>query len=50
MGADCDNLIRIKSDQQLAEIDKKYPGFIQVGVSFFVNSKKNTQSAKHIDL
>ena len=30
MSSDCDNLIRAKSDQQLQELDKKYPGFIQV--------------------
>lgn len=30
MGSDCDSQIRSKADQQLAEIDKKYPGFIQV--------------------
>ena len=31
MGSDTDPNIRVKADQQLAEIDKKYPGFIQVG-------------------
>jgi len=31
MGSDVDNNIRLKADQQLQEIDKKYPGFIQVG-------------------
>ncbi len=30
MGSDCDAQIRVKADQQLKEIDKKYPGFIQV--------------------
>ena len=30
MSSDCDNLIRAKSDQQLQELDKKYPGFIQM--------------------
>ena len=30
MGSDCDRNIRPKADQQLQEIDKKYPGFIQV--------------------
>ena len=32
MGSDTDLNIRIKADQQLQEIDKKYPGFIQVCV------------------
>ncbi|ELU12686.1 hypothetical protein CAPTEDRAFT_160616 [Capitella teleta] len=30
MGSDCDNQIRIKADDQLKDIDKKYPGFIQM--------------------
>jgi cohesin loading factor subunit SCC2 len=30
MGSDIDNNIRLKADQQLQEIDKKYPGFIQM--------------------
>lgn len=29
---DCDSAIRIKADQQLQEIDKKYPGFINVRI------------------
>jgi cohesin loading factor subunit SCC2 len=29
MGSDSDPQIRIKSDDQLKDIDKKYPGFIQ---------------------
>ena len=40
MGSDCDNAIRIKADQQLAEIDKKYPGFIQVCVVFYPTAFK----------
>ena len=34
MGSDCDTQIRNKSDQELQEIDKKYPGFIQVHAYF----------------
>jgi cohesin loading factor subunit SCC2 len=34
MGADSDSAIRIKADQQLQEIDKKYPGFIQARTVF----------------
>ena len=30
MGSDCDAQIRNKADDQLKEIDKKYPGFIQM--------------------
>ncbi|XP_064624377.1 nipped-B-like protein isoform X2 [Lineus longissimus] len=30
MGTDTDNTIRVKADQQLQEIDKKYPGFIHM--------------------
>lgn len=30
MGSDPDTNVRMKADQQLQEIDKKYPGFIQV--------------------
>ena len=30
MGSDCDSQIRIKADEQLKDIDKKYPGFIQM--------------------
>lgn len=30
MGTDCEAVIRIKADQQLQEIEKKYPGFIHV--------------------
>ena len=30
MGTDCDSQARIKADQQLQEIDKKYSGFIQM--------------------
>ena len=30
MGSDCDNQIRIKADSQLQDIEKKYPGFIQM--------------------
>lgn len=30
MGSDSDVSIKIKADQQLQEIDKKYPGFIQM--------------------
>jgi len=32
MSSDPDINIRLKADQQLLEIDKKYAGFIQVGV------------------
>jgi len=34
MSSDPDVNIRLKADQQLLEIDKKYAGFIQVGVYF----------------
>ncbi|KAK2170493.1 hypothetical protein NP493_1150g00022 [Ridgeia piscesae] len=30
MGTDSDSTIRAKADQQVQELDKKYPGFIQV--------------------
>ncbi|KAI0209445.1 Nipped-B-like protein [Lamellibrachia satsuma] len=30
MGTDNDSTIRVKADQQVQELDKKYPGFIQV--------------------
>ncbi|KAK2155227.1 hypothetical protein NP493_2098g00006 [Ridgeia piscesae] len=30
MGTDSDNTIRAKADQQVQELDKKYPGFIQI--------------------
>ena len=33
MGTDFDPSIRVKADQQLQEIDKKYPGFIQVSLN-----------------
>jgi cohesin loading factor subunit SCC2 len=29
-GTDSDSTIRAKADQQVQELDKKYPGFIQV--------------------
>ena len=38
MGADSDSVIRVKADQQLQEIDKKYPGFIQVSVIYLSSS------------
>ena len=30
MGTESDSAVRVKADQQLQEIDKKYPGFIHV--------------------
>ena len=33
MGTDNDSTIRVKADQQVQELDKKYPGFIQVTVN-----------------
>lgn len=33
MCTDTEKVIRVKADQQLQEIDKKYPGFIHVSLS-----------------
>jgi len=45
MSSDVDVNIRLKADQQLLEIDKKYTGFIQVIV---VLSDLHTVFYKHI--
>ena len=41
MCTDTEKVIRVKADQQLQEIDKKYPGFIHVSIvhTFYVNTK-----------
>lgn len=38
MSSDCDSQIRNKADQELQEIDKKYPGFIQVDLVYVIVS------------
>lgn len=34
MSTDPENMIRVKADQQLGEIEKKYPGFTHVSCLF----------------
>ena len=43
MGSDPESAIRVKADQQLSEIDRRYPGFIQVRSALNVlNSRSHT--------
>ena len=49
MGSDCDTNIRIKADQQLADIDKKYPGFIQMKAQQGVKMSYRLQDVLHQD-
>lgn len=39
MCTDTEKVIRVKADQQLQEIDKKYPGFIHVSLADRDNKK-----------
>lgn len=39
MCTDTEKVIRVKADQQLQEIDKKYPGFIHVSLTDRDNEK-----------
>lgn len=40
MCTDTEKVIRVKADQQLQEIDKKYPGFIHVSLTDRDNKKE----------
>lgn len=44
MCTDTEKVIRVKADQQLQEIDKKYPGFIHVSLADRDNKNKYTFS------
>ena len=43
MGTDSDSTIRAKADQQVQELDKKYPGFIRVTT---INTRQTSRVTK----